>query len=94
MTPRPATPNAPEKVLIRWDEMQVQGEHLKEQVKHLIHEGNVRRIIVKHEGQTVVELPVTVGVVGAVLSPMLAAVGAIGAILTQCTIEVERRELA
>ena len=94
MTPTPATPNAPEKVLTRWDEMQVQGEHLKEQVKHLIHEGNVRRIIVKHEGHTVVELPVTVGVVGAVLSPMLAAVGAIGAILTQCTIEVERRELA
>lgn len=94
MTPTPATPNVPEKVPTRWEEMQVQGEHLKEQVKHLIHEGNVRRIIVKHEGQTVVELPVTVGVVGAVLSPMLAAVGAIGAILTQCTIEVERRELA
>lgn len=94
MTPTPVTPTVPEKVPTRWEEMQVQGEHLKEQVKHLIHEGNVRRIIVKHEGQTVVELPVTVGVVGAVLSPMLAAVGAIGAILTQCTIEVERRELA
>ena len=91
MTPVSPTP---EKVPTRWEEMQVQGEHLMEQVKHLIHEGNVRRIIVKHEGQTVVELPVTVGVVGAVLAPMLAAVGAIGAILTQCTIEVERRELS
>ena len=65
-----------------------------EQVKKLIHEGNVRRIIVKHEGQTVVELPVTVGVVGAVLAPMLAAVGAIGAIVTRCIVEVQRRDLA
>ena len=92
MTPVP--PNTPEKQSTRWDELQVQGEQLMEQVKRLIHEGNVRRIVVKHDGQTVVELPVTVGVVGAVLAPMLAAVGAIGAILTQCTIEVERREPA
>ena len=90
----PTTPNVPEKQHINWEEIQVQGEHLAEQVKKLIHEGNVRRIIVKHEGQIIVELPVTVGVVGAVFAPMLAAVGAIGAIVTQCTIEVVRRDVA
>jgi Domain of unknown function (DUF4342) len=92
MTPVPQKP--PEEQHVVWEKFQVQGEHLVEQVKKLVHEGNVRRIVVKHEGQTVVELPVTVGVVGAVLAPMLAAVGAIGAILTQCTIEVERRDVA
>jgi hypothetical protein len=88
----PTTPNVPEKGHLTWEEFQVQGEHLAEQVKKIIHEGNVRRIIVKHEGETIVELPVTVGVVGAVFAPMLAAVGAIGAIVTQCTIEVVRRD--
>jgi hypothetical protein len=88
----PITPPVPEKQRINWEEIHIQGEHLAERVKALIHEGNVRRIIVKHEGQVVVELPVTVGVVGAVLAPMLAAVGAIGAIVTQCTIEVVRRD--
>jgi hypothetical protein len=90
MTPTP--PHVPDKRHTGWEEMHIRGEHLAERVKDLIHEGNVRRIIVKHEGQTVVELPVTVGVVGAVLAPMLAAVGAIGAIVTQCSIEVVRRE--
>lgn len=90
----PVSPKAPQPEHTAWEEFQVQGEHLMEQVKKLIHEGNVRRIIVKHEGQTVVELPVTVGVVGAVLAPMLAAVGAIGAIVTRCTVEVQRRDLA
>ena len=61
----PTTPNVPEKQHLTWEEFQVQGEHLAEQVKKIIHEGNVRRIIVKHEGETIVELPVTVGVVGA-----------------------------
>jgi hypothetical protein len=90
MTPTPSP--VPEKQHTGWEELHIQGEHLAERVKDLIHEGNVRRIIVKHEGQTVVELPVTVGVVGAALAPMLAAVGAIGAIVTQCTIEVVRRD--
>ncbi len=71
--------------------MQVQGQELAERVKELIHEGNVRRIVIKQEdGDTVAEFPLTVGVVGALVAPMLAAVGALGALLARCTIEVER----
>jgi len=61
-------------------------------VKRLIAEGNVRRVVVKQEGQVVAEFPLTVGVVGAVLAPVLAAIGALAALLTRCTIEVERTE--
>ncbi len=64
-----------------------------EGVQHLVNEGNVRRIIVKNAaGQTIVEAPLTVGVVGAALAPVWAAVGAIAAIATDCTITVEKRE--
>jgi hypothetical protein len=59
-------------------------------VERLIHEGNVRRILIKHEGQTILEIPLTIGVVGALLAPTLAAVGAIGVALTKCTVEVIR----
>src|SRR5215469_5834499 len=72
------------------EELQITGEQLVTTVERLIHEGNVRRILIKHEGQTVLEIPLTVGVVGALLAPMLAAVGAIGAALTNCTVEVIR----
>ena len=68
----------------------VEGGELLEQVKHLIHEGNVRRIAVIHDGHTVLEIPVTLGVVGVLAAPWLAAVGAAAAVLTDCTIEVER----
>ena len=63
---------------------------LVDAVKKLLHEGNVRRIVIKQDERTVVEFPVTVGVVGAVFAPVLAAVGALAAVLTECTIEVER----
>ena len=63
---------------------------LVDAVKKLLHEGNVRRIVIKQEGKTVAEFPLTVGVVGAVVAPVLAAVGALAAVLTDCTIEVER----
>ncbi len=69
----------------------VRGEHLVDRVKELIHEGNVRRIIIRHDGHVVLELPLTVGVVGVVVAPMLAAVGALAALLTESTIEVERK---
>ena len=59
-------------------------------VKKLLHEGNVRRIVIKQAGRTVVEFPLTVGVIGAVFAPILAAVGALAAVLTDCTVEVER----
>lgn len=69
----------------------VKGEQLLGKVKKLIQEGNVRRIIIKgKEGKVLVEFPLTVGVIGAVIAPMLAAVGAIAALVTECTITVER----
>ncbi len=72
------------------ESFKVAGHQLVDAVKTLLHEGNVRRIVIKHEGRTVVEFPLTVGVIGAVLAPVLAAVGAIAAVLTECTLEVER----
>ncbi|MBI5285484.1 MAG: DUF4342 domain-containing protein [Chloroflexi bacterium] len=70
-----------------WD---VEGSPLIDKVKQLVHEGNVRRIIVKQEGRTVAEFPLTFGVVGVVVAPVLAAIGALAALLAHCTIEVER----
>jgi hypothetical protein len=75
------------------EEFTVNGEELLAKVKSLINEGNIRRIIIKDEsGKVLVELPLTIGVVGALLAPVLAAVGAIAALVTKCTIVVERRE--
>ena len=74
-----------------WKEsFKVTGEQLLGAVKQLLHEGNVRRVIIKQDARPVVEFPLTVGVIGAVLAPVLAAVGALAAVLTECTIEVER----
>jgi hypothetical protein len=67
-----------------------EGVTLIERVKQLIHEGNVRRVVIKQGEQTVAEFPLTFGVVGAVLAPVLAAIGALVALLNDCTIEVER----
>ncbi len=73
------------------EELQVFGRDLVEQVRSLIHEGNVRRIIIKDtQGHTFVEIPVTVAAVGVVLAPVLAAVGAISALVAKFTIVVER----
>jgi hypothetical protein len=75
------------------EEFKVQGKDVVEKVKKLIKEGNARRIIVKNEkGDVVAEFPVTVGVIGTVLAPVLAAIGAITAVLTNCTIVVVKRE--
>jgi hypothetical protein len=87
----PNAPNAGQRQEHR-EEWQVVGNQLLATVERLLHEGNVRRIIIKQEGHTVMEIPLTIGVVGAVLAPMLAAVGALGAVLTNCTIEVVRTE--
>lgn len=73
-------------------EYKIKGEDLVKKVKEIIAEGNARRIIIKNEkDEVVVEIPVTVGLVGAVFAPALAAVGAAAALLTNCTIEVIRR---
>jgi hypothetical protein len=74
------------------EEFRINGDELLAKVKELINEGNVRRIIIKNaEGKSLIELPVTIGVVGALLAPALAAVGAVAALVTKCTIVVERR---
>lgn len=73
-----------------WDTFRVSGDDLLRRVREILHEGNVRRVRVKQGTRTVVEFPVTVGVLGAVAAPTLAALGAIAALLSECTIEVER----
>ena len=72
------------------ESFKVAADQLVDAVKKIVHEGNVRRIVIKQDGRTVAEFPMTVGVVGAVVAPVLAAVGALAAVLTECTIEVER----
>lgn len=77
----------------RAEEYHVAGDDLLKKVKDLIHEGNVRRLIIKNEeGKKLVEIPLTLGVVGALLMPVWAAIGAIAAVVTDCTVEVERIE--
>jgi hypothetical protein len=73
-----------------WESIRTSGTRLLDTFKTLLHEGNVRRVIIKQDGRTIAEFPLTVGVVGAALAPPLAAVGAIAALVTECTIEVER----
>jgi hypothetical protein len=75
------------------EEVQVMGTNLVEKVKELIHEGNVQRVIIKNEeGHILVEIPVTFAAIGVIAAPVLAAVGAIAAIVTKCTVVVVRRE--
>lgn len=77
----------------RTEEFKVNGEELIARVKKLIHEGNIRRIIIKDkDGKTVMEIPLTIGVVGALLAPTLAAIGAIAALITEVTVVVEKVE--
>ena len=72
------------------ESFKVAADQLVDAIKQIVHEGNVRRVIIKQDGRTVVEFPITVGVIGTVFAPMLAAAGALAAVLTDCTIEVER----
>jgi hypothetical protein len=73
------------------ESFKVNGEELIKKFKDLIKEGNVRRITIKEKtGKTIIDIPLTVGVVGAVLAPVLAAVGAVAALISECTIAVER----
>ena len=72
------------------ESFKVATDQLVDAVRKLLHEGNVRRIIIKQGSRTVAEFPLTVGVLGAVFAPVLAAVGALAAVLTDCTLEVER----
>lgn len=77
----------------RTEEFSLHGDALLAKVKELVHEGNIRRIIIKNEeGQTLIEIPLTLGVVGAVLLPVWAAIGAIAALAANLTIVIERVE--
>ncbi|OGM20686.1 hypothetical protein A2771_02515 [Candidatus Woesebacteria bacterium RIFCSPHIGHO2_01_FULL_38_26b] len=73
------------------ESFEIRGEELLKKIKELIKEGNIRRItILNKKGKEIIVIPLTVGVVGALLAPPLAAVGAIAALVTECTIKVER----
>jgi uncharacterized protein DUF4342 len=72
--------------------LETSGSNIIDKIKELVHEGNIRKISIKQDGRTVAEFPLTFGVVGAALAPALAAIGAITALLTDCTIEVEHAE--
>jgi hypothetical protein len=74
----------------------VSGSQLVDKVKQLVHEGNIRKVRVLHEGRTVLEIPLTIGApaaaIGIMVAPVLAALGAFAALVTECTIEVEKIE--
>ena len=77
----------------RTEEFEVSGEKLLAKLKELVRQGNIRRIIIKNEaGHTLLEIPVTFAAVGTLLAPWLAAVGAVAALVAECTIIVEKRE--
>jgi len=77
----------------RTEEFRVNGEELIAKIKNLVKEGNIRRITIKNkEGKTVFEIPLTFGVVGALIAPQLAAIGAIAALITEATVVVEKVE--
>ena len=73
-----------------WETIRLQGIELLDKLRQIIHEGNARRIIVKQEDRVIAEFPLTAGVVGALIAPVLAAIGALVALLKDCSIEVER----
>lgn len=73
------------------ERINVRGAELLERIKQLLKEGNVTKLVVKHDGQTVLEIPVTVGAIGAVLAPYLAVLGALAALAARAEIVVERR---
>jgi len=75
------------------EEIKVKGKELTQKVKELVKEGNVRKITIKDKnGNIILSIPLTIGVIGAVLAPILAAVGAVSALVTECTISLERKE--
>jgi len=78
---------------VRKEEFVISGDKLVSTVKKLVREGNIRRVTIKNkEGKTLIEIPLTFGVVGALFLPTLAAIGAIAALVTECTIVVEKVE--
>lgn len=74
------------------EEIKVTADKLVDTVKKLIHEGNVRRLVVRHGERTVMEIPLTVAAVGVLVAPLLAAIGALAAVASDYTLEVEREK--
>lgn len=73
-----------------WESFTAEGDEIVERIKRMVHEGNVRRVVVERDGRTVAEFPLTAGVVGVLLAPALAAIGVLVAMMEKCTIQVER----
>ena len=82
--------------MITKEKITVSGSQLVEKVKQLIHEGNIRKVRLLHEGRTIIEIPLSIGApaaaIGILAAPVLAALGAFAALVTECTIEVEKIE--
>jgi hypothetical protein len=76
----------------RKEEFKVTGEKLLSEIKRLVNEGNVRRVVIKQGDKTLVEIPLTLGVIGIAVAPVWAAIGAIAALVAECTIVVEKTE--
>ena len=82
--------------MVTTEKFTIAGKDLLEKIKQLIHEGNIRRVRVLHEGKTLLEIPLSIGApaaaIGILAAPVLAALGAFAALVTECTIEVEKTE--
>ena len=77
-----------------WESFKAEGNNVAEKLKDMLKEGNVRRVVVEHDGRTVAEFPLSIGVVGVVLAPVFAAVAAVVALVKDCTIKIEREPAA
>jgi hypothetical protein len=89
----PCTRKSTEEIMTErtiWETIKLEGSNLADRLEKLINEGNVRRVVVEHQGKTVAEFPLTAGIIGAVIAPVAAAIGGLVAILQDCTIKVER----
>src|SRR5688500_11474277 len=84
------TPGVKKVMQTLWEKLEGTTDQILAEIKRLVAEGNLRRVVVKQRGRVVAEFPVTVGVIGAVIAPLAAAIGALAAVLTDCTIEVEK----
>jgi DNA-binding Lrp family transcriptional regulator len=73
-----------------WEKLEGTTEQVVNQVKKLVEEGNIRRVVVKQRGRTVAEFPLTAGLIGAVIAPVVAAIGLLSALIADCSIEVEK----
>jgi uncharacterized protein DUF4342 len=73
-----------------WQKLEGTTEQVFSQLRKLVEEGNIRRVVVKQKGKTIAEFPLTAGVIGAVIAPVAAAIGALSALIADCTIEVEK----